>query len=411
MKSAILNKPILGLADLETLDVSHCSIMNVSKDYLDYFPRLKTLKLTGNDLEDPMIIKPPKLSYLKHVDVSYNKFIYLQKLFGFLPRLKKLQLNNNALKTLSFLSPNLNTLEILDLSNNQLNSIDKYTCDMIDDIFKYDTLLVFHGNPFQCTCNNVEFIKWIQQTQVNIAHRNSLECHVSDTGVAKIIEIDVNKMKEQCDATIIISSTVSGFALCVVTCLIMLYRCRWAIRWKYYKHKHKLKSQRQGLANQNDDNQQLPYTSFVILPEDEAENESIRWVKNELLMKLENEWGLTLFINGRDDIPGMSKIENLVDGLMSSHSALWIICPAFFKDKMCAEAVHFARHHFGQENNLLIILNDRYDEYPDPKQVHSLFDKRIGLRTANFNVADDVARSCFWFKVKEFVSKYTLFET
>ncbi|XP_042987251.1 receptor-like protein 14 isoform X5 [Carya illinoinensis] len=97
-------------------------------------PALKSLDLSHNYMEGPLSIKEfhglSKLSKLKHLDLSWNKFgNQILRVLGALPALKSLDLSDNymegplSIKDLA----NLSRLEILDMGGNRLNgSISPY---------------------------------------------------------------------------------------------------------------------------------------------------------------------------------------------------------------------------------------------------------------------------------------------
>eukprot|EP00347_Sterkiella_histriomuscorum_P001540 403371645 len=120
---------------IDTLGLSYNTIPVSTLYNLKYLPRLKTLDLTSNYLSQ----LPDDLSFLNQLEdlnLSYNLFssknqtYNANKLFvafASMPRLKRLNLSNNNMEAIHYeelqvKKLNLNKLEELDLSNNQVQS-------------------------------------------------------------------------------------------------------------------------------------------------------------------------------------------------------------------------------------------------------------------------------------------------
>jgi hypothetical protein len=91
---------------------------------------------------------------------------------------------------------------------------------------------------------------------------------------------------------------------------------------------------------------------------------------------------------------------------MQSQTAIWIVCPAFFQDKYCEIATNFAFHHLGAANNLLIILENRFEKYYVPRHFASLMRPGIGISRIRYTDSEE-GRELFWAKLDSFIPAWT----
>lgn len=103
---------------------------------------------------------------------------------------------------------------------------------------------------------------------------------------------------------------------------------------------------------------------------------------------------------------GQPVIDEIVRGIMESQTAIWIICPAFFDDRYCETAAHFAFYQLGARNNLLLILENRFEQYSVPKRFASLMHPNIGLSRVRYTDGED-ARSLLWATIDQFIPAWS----
>ncbi|CAC5395023.1 unnamed protein product [Mytilus coruscus] len=118
-----------------------------------------------------------KLKNLEHLDMSSNLlWILPDGLFLELDHLLELQLSQNLFQSVPTEIIVCSTIKTLDLRNNLLSTVDYDTRVWADAMNKKNGFsLYIDGNAFECKCDNLDFIKWIQETKVNLDNR-SFKC-------------------------------------------------------------------------------------------------------------------------------------------------------------------------------------------------------------------------------------------
>ena len=301
-----------------------------------------------------------------------------------------------------------------------MTTIQKETRTLMDIIFGNNPSFVLHlvHNPFQCSCNNSDFIRWFQGTTIQIHNKNTIVCY-EDTNVKNIMEIDIETYERIChiksNMLLIVSSSVGVLAfICFFVTSIIVYKCRWQIRWKIYKLRYKLQHQGNELIQSYsfDHNADMwpefsvLFSTYVIFAEND--DTTMSWVFNCLRRKVEHEWDIgEMYINGRNDVPGFTKIENIVKGLLVSHSAMWIINPAFLKDNNCRLAANFAASHFKMQRNIIILLNNKLDNYPISEHFCTLLRHNAGITKVTYNPKYPDSNRLFWLRLRNFLQQFT----
>ncbi|KAL1281735.1 hypothetical protein QQF64_000538, partial [Cirrhinus molitorella] len=107
------------------------------------------------------------------LDLSRNHIPSVDSsLFDHLTSLKELFLQSNRLVTLPHGIFNCGPLAVLDLSNNQITTIEERTCDNLFNL----TTIDLSFNPFVCDCKLVRLVSWLQDQGVRVKRPNSMLC-------------------------------------------------------------------------------------------------------------------------------------------------------------------------------------------------------------------------------------------
>ena len=183
------------ISTVEYLDVSHCGIKCVTKEVFEHCEfSLKVLNASNNKLglfeddcnHDPMdillILRP--LTTLEILDLSSNSFtVLLNNTFETLINLKVLNLSNNKLSSWEPNLANLIDLKLLDLSYNNFQTFHEdtrlmlYTLDE-NHFHKTSKHLSINllGNTFLCSCEHIQFLKWLAISKIHFMHREQYTC-------------------------------------------------------------------------------------------------------------------------------------------------------------------------------------------------------------------------------------------
>ncbi|XP_021333081.1 polycystin-1 isoform X1 [Danio rerio] len=107
------------------------------------------------------------------LDLSRNRIHSVDwSLFDHLTALKELYLQSNRLATLPHGIFGCGPLAVLDLSNNQITTIEERTCDHLFNL----TTIDLSFNPFLCDCKLVRLVSWLQEQGVKVKRPNSMLC-------------------------------------------------------------------------------------------------------------------------------------------------------------------------------------------------------------------------------------------
>uniref|UniRef100_A0AAZ1XI59 Toll-like receptor 7 n=1 Tax=Oreochromis aureus TaxID=47969 RepID=A0AAZ1XI59_OREAU len=208
------NKLFTNLSNLTILDISSNGIAKIPDDVYEYLPHnLTTLCISHNLLSDVNWDKLP-FHQLQILDLSYNSLSTLTTI------------NSNMAQTLTFLDlshnhifhadncflKSLKSLMTLSLSNNKLTIVNETTFES----GPANLTLFLQGNPFECTCDLLDFVLWIEQSDVKIPRLTTQRLICIRLCIYCVIEADDSTLLlQQPDAHPVISvsrARVSSFS-------------------------------------------------------------------------------------------------------------------------------------------------------------------------------------------------------
>ncbi len=333
-----LSCPILGMKRLKVFDCSRCKLTSLSSEYTKqaYLPNLEYLNLNDNSLgdgegQDPDLLH--QLTKLKEIHLSKNNFGFMPyNVFMNLKRLEIIDISKNVLTELDLNVTQLSNLKLLDISRNQFRYFNKRTSTNVENVHKISPnfVLNIHGNPFECSCDSMEFLTWIKSTKIKIMDKDTLLC---DDKKTKLIEIDLELIEASCDVdntrkliTIIIILAILSILLIVLG--LVIYRYRWKLAWHVYIIRRRLNLCDKPPTNDPEFQlQQKQYDAFVAYATDDDIGR--QWMKNILLPHVEEILGKRLHIFDRDSVVGNSRISELIYGMKHSTCTIFILTDDF----------------------------------------------------------------------------------
>uniref|UniRef100_A0A8C6U599 TIR domain-containing protein n=1 Tax=Neogobius melanostomus TaxID=47308 RepID=A0A8C6U599_9GOBI len=256
------------------------------------------------------------------------KMLSLKELFQPLTVLQTLDLSENHLKSVDFLSEaNLMQLQTLKLQNNDVSVINERVFEALPSLRYLDV----SDNPFVCNCSNADFIDWViwnRQVYVNGAYQYRCASLPSEQG-ALLLEFDYRWCWESVGFFCFICSS----ALVLLTLLLSFLHhfLRFHLQYSFYLLRAFLyhRQQRgQGCAE--------IYDAFVSYNVHDEE-----WVYRELLPELEGRQGWKLCLHHRDFEPGDPT--NIVDAIYSSRKTLCVISHQYLLSEWCSREIQMAR--------------------------------------------------------------------
>lgn len=336
------------------LNIVHLNLSSNSFDSSVFHCLPKTvveLDLQNNDIT---VIKPDifKLESLKILDLTNNRFHDIPDCTAF-PKLQSLLIQGNSLQ-----SPSLNFLR---------------TCTDLQD-------LDARHNSFICTCSLQEFTSIAGETaaQVKLLHwPRGYDCSYPEAWRGKSLE-DFNLPPISCSAGLFATAIlVPAVALVVAVAVLcrqldgpwyMAMICQWA------RAKHR------GMVSQDspEDLQGVIFHAFVSYSQRNDE-----WVKSQLIPKLEGEedadgthHGLRVCHHERDFTPGKPIMENILQCVEKSRRCIFVLSSDFVRSEWCHYELCFANHQRVARgfNSVILVLLEPLPLYLIPSKYYQLKD-------------------------------------
>ncbi|XP_064832170.1 toll-like receptor 8 isoform X2 [Oncorhynchus masou masou] len=271
--------------------------------------------------------------------------------FHGLTQLQTLHLAGNSLRFINN-SWGAQSLQILDLSYNQLTIINKTT--FLSGPENYMKTLSLQGNPFQCTCDLLEFIMWIKDNKnVEIPRLASeVTCNMpAKMRGQPMILFNIDDCNEDNIAFLIYSLSTSLIMFTVVITMAG-HAFYWDASYILYYLRAKLKGYH-SLKSTTTDNL---YDAFVTY--DTRDPLVSDWVLNQLRVQLEErgERHLPLCLEERDWAPGVPLIDNLFQSIRKSRKTVFVLTEAYIRTGNFRMAVYLAHQRLLDENIDVIVL-------------------------------------------------------
>ncbi|XP_013394853.1 toll-like receptor 2 type-2 [Lingula anatina] len=327
---------IYGLDRLEFLDISHGGWYFVPKTFFNNFISLIYLYLKDNNL-GPLIAKgglhPMQLSHLEILDLSVNKISTIPKdFFRYLVSLKRLDISDNRISKLSFTMTNFHSIELIDISTNQLTTLSTSELDFIRKMnaSSLNVTLNVINNPMDCNvCDGRGFLHWIVSSNMTIIFSNDSTCYVN--GSKTSLESSLRRLERECDSSpqTIISSNqwlslgASIGSISAVACgLIVAYIYRWNIKYRFFLLRRRFR--KRGVITATPGH---VYASY--------DDNDYYWVTHVLLRHLEDEDQLDVIIDQRDFIGGASLSEAIVEAVENSRKTVLVLSESYVLNPWC----------------------------------------------------------------------------
>ena len=231
--------PMTGFGNLTKLDLSWNSCTQMDLNFFENMTNLRFLNLSRNflgsslnrDLNGKIFKNQQKLHVL---DLSKNGLFQLQdNIFDGLRDLRILNMSENRLNTFQVDLTRIKNLTLLDLSKNQLESIDEVLRQYVDN---RNLTLNLGNNLLKCDCARLEFVKWMAEADIKFKNRNTYVCdfdgnphNISSLEATKLV---YNELKRKCFnyTPVIVAGTAAFVMILTITVTIVMYRYRWNIR-------------------------------------------------------------------------------------------------------------------------------------------------------------------------------------
>ncbi|XP_052072789.1 toll-like receptor 13 [Mytilus californianus] len=309
-----------------------------------YCPNIEDLDLSHNVLEFTLEKIRNMFTPLKKLRVIRLRFLNLATLpgnfFYRFPDLQEIHIDHNILlpwKDGNSIFHGLTHLTELHLQNNKIGMIKPTSLPA--NVTKSLRVLNLTNNQFICTCDLMWFRNWMKNTRVDIIGNEKYRCD------DRTRLIDYNPTEIECRNIILISTAVIGSSFCLfLFTTILVYCCRWRIRFQIYK----MRSRARYYQQINDED--FKYSAYVIYC-----YEDIKWVKTNLIPKMEEAIGVKLCIPHRDFEVGKVFIDNIVDNMNLSKTVVPVLSINFTKNEWCLFQLNVARSKLSKDGTVSIL--------------------------------------------------------
>ncbi|XP_046581667.1 toll-like receptor 4 [Haliotis rubra] len=325
---------IYGLENLTEIDVSGNYFTNVNPGILKYFTSLTTLKMSQMGFRNDFLLKEGRemflpLGALKTIVLSRNDLAVMDSQIFAWNQLTVIDLSLNRFESIPFDITTTPSLQRLDLSYNSLPVLSASQRSLLDALATTNNLtLNLNNNLLSCGCKNLDFVKWLFQTDVNVESIDTYTC-VSDDGVItspSSIYHHYDETWRRCLGPIWLSISISAFAL-IILFMILIYLI--------YQKKtlvlniiHRLF----GLVNVSKSPKRTDFPNDAYIGYSDVD---YQYVCHTVREHLEDRHGVKLFLKDRDTIPGGQIADDIISGIDSSWKTVLVLTQSFIEDQWC----------------------------------------------------------------------------
>ncbi|KAK7482591.1 hypothetical protein BaRGS_00026192 [Batillaria attramentaria] len=362
---------VTGLENLTELYLEDTFTSDIRDDFFASFPSLEILAIAGNrlrsafrnDLQGRLL---RGLRSLRILDISQNDLGSLRKhtLEG-LHNLKRLYARVNGMAYFDCNISHMENIQHLDFSQNQLNTLPKWVRDHLDSVAERHNVSVnMTYNPIACTCQNIDFLRWIRGSKVDFGTHENYYCLLADGSLKPMSDIlgTIENLERTCGSYVgvFVGAVASSLLLLVLLVVTLAYRFRWKLRYLYYATR--LSFQR----NKRHHDDGFKFDAFVSFA-----GEDMEFVDGELKEELEEGRGLKLCIHERDFVPGQYIASNIVDSVQRSRRTLVVLTRALLASDWCHYELQMALMEAAETGRdvLLFLLYEHVPSHELPREV------------------------------------------
>ncbi|KAM9804846.1 uncharacterized protein tlr8a [Neosynchiropus ocellatus] len=335
-----------NLTNLTILDISFNGIKNIPDEVLQHFPRTLTkLSLSNNLLTKFQWEKLKQFEQLQVLNLGYNSLTHVVGIQSHSLTFLDLAHNNIFQLDDGFLSgaPSLKTLSLI---KNCLTTINQSSFETKP---KIETLMI-HQNPLQCTCDSLDFILWIERSDIKIPKLTwDVKCDSPANQKGKLLtHFETNKCVNDSLAFLmyIWSTSFTLLFMLVATVSHLFY---WDAFYALHYVRAKLKGYRKLNSKHN------VYDVFVTY--DTTDADVSEWVMTNLRPQLEDDGDyLPLCLEERDWPAGVPLVDNLVQSIRYSRKTLFVLTQGYVKTGVFRLAMYLAHQRLLEENEDVIVL-------------------------------------------------------
>lgn len=371
---------MLTLKNLNNLDISKNNFLSMPET-CQWPGKMKQLNLSSTRIHSLTQCLPQTLEIL---DVSNNN---LDSFSLILPQLKELYISRNKLKTLpdaSFLP----VLSVMRISGNIINTFSKEQLDSFPQL----KALEAGGNNFICSCDFLSFAQGQQAlARVLVDWPDGYRCDAPSHVRGQRVQ-DARLSLSECHRAAVVSAVCCALFLLLLLTGVLCHRFHglWYMKmmWAWLQAKRKPRK-----APRRD----LCYDAFVSYSERDS-----YWVENLMVQELEHfNPPFKLCLHKRDFVPGKWIIDNIIDSIEKSRKTIFVLSESFVRSEWCKYELDFSHFRLFDENNdaAILILLEPIDKKAVPQRFCKLR-KIMNTRTYLEWPTDETQQEAFWLNLR-----------
>ncbi|KAK7483798.1 hypothetical protein BaRGS_00025014 [Batillaria attramentaria] len=394
--------PITGLNNLTWLSIENNLAWNVSFTFFQSFPSLVYFNgsrnylrhAIENDTEGALFETLDKLEVL---DLSRNYINYIpENIFRGLVNLINLTLAHNSIFSFNVNMTHMKNFRMLDLSFNYIHYLPQPVIKFLNSLAAEPNVTVLVDltyNPIGCSCKQIDFLTWIQESDVKLINRTNYYCQKSDsTGeqpVGSFQEV-IDELQRTChdNEGILVGVVSCCFCLMIALLSALAYRFRWKLRYLYYASRLAYRRQ-----HDDEDEQSFEFDAFVSYASEDND-----FVRGELIERLETRAGLRLNVHNRDWIPGRPIPSNILAAVQSSRRTLVVLTRHLLDSDWCEYEMQMATMEavYTGRDVLLFLLYEDVPSHELPRQVLYNIQSSTYIQYPSHDHADTALVDNFW---------------
>ena len=292
---------------------------------------------------------------LEDIDLSNNGIRHIHpKTFSMCKHVKLLKLKNNEFYDINLDLNGLTSLRLIDLRSNRLPFLRSAFTDQLDNVYYNTFQLDIRNNYFICSCDSLQFIRWLQATPIRVTGKASLSC-LYNNSQELLINISALELQKSQKNHVWVITLVFGILLL----LVLLYVLNDFVKFKLLQCKTRLM-----FAYASQSRTTIKYQVAVFF--DTEDDVWTNWVEEKLIPKLD-EWRVIRYIMGRSDWASnsSSELESRVAAIDQSEKVIVCLTEMPHNKSEFGQVLRFARSSNKHSNDYIIISRGNQFIIPD----------------------------------------------
>ncbi|KAK7110920.1 hypothetical protein V1264_014715 [Littorina saxatilis] len=323
---------LYGLKNLKTLNVNGNYCYNISEKMFDYLDSLKQLGLSNLGINPHFFLSRgwrlfQNLDQLEVLDLSRNNLQFADpEMLRAQVRLSKLDFSYNRFQRVPVNVDNHGDLKVLDLSHNFLTTLTSSERSSLDRLAgRHAFSLKLFGNALECACYDLDMVKWLWHTSVSLDGEGREANYTCTTGSGEITSTERVMAQwmshwRRCVGVQIFGIALSAFLLQILSIVVAFVTVRsWTqvcYAWKAIR-RHRLPRRHHFRCD-----------AYVVYSDAECDVACVT-----LRECLEEQYGVRLLLRDREELPGSVRAESIVQHIDDSWKVLLLVTRELSRDE------------------------------------------------------------------------------